>query len=189
MKKAFVVLLALACSMQCLGEDLRTEEIGFVSHGVTLSGSIVFPAGDIHSAVVFVHGSGKQSRDLKLAERFAKAGIAALVYDKRGAGKSGGEYEGNQNVSEKNIALLADDAAAALKAPDQSSIGIKDVPVGFVGISQAGWIAPVGCRTQRPREIPGAVERAGLQGERGRHLQHLHPGNGWSDCAAVRQRR
>ena len=51
---------------------------------------------------------------LKLAQRFADAGIAALVYDKRGAGKSGGEYEGNQSVSEKNIALLADDAATAL---------------------------------------------------------------------------
>jgi len=142
MKKALVVLFSLACGTPSFGEDLRTEEIGFVSHGVTLSGSIVFPAGDVHSAVVFVHGSGKQSRDLKLAERFAKAGIAALVYDKRGAGKSGGEYEGNQNVSEKNIALLADDAAAALSAlaSHRSMIGI---PVGFAGISQAGWIAPV----------------------------------------------
>ena len=98
-------------ALQSFGEDLRTEEIEFVSHGVTLSGSIVFPAGDIHAAVVLVHGSGKQSRDPRLAERFANAGIAALVYDKRGAGKSGGEYEGNQNVSEKNIALLADDAS------------------------------------------------------------------------------
>ncbi|HYJ41574.1 MAG TPA: alpha/beta hydrolase, partial [Steroidobacteraceae bacterium] len=116
MKKALVVLFSLAYGTQSFGEDLRSEEVEFVSHGVTLSGSIVFPAGEIHSAVVFVHGSGKQTRNLVWAERFAKAGIAALVYDKRGAGRSGGEYEGNQSVSEKNISLLADDAAAALRS-------------------------------------------------------------------------
>jgi pimeloyl-ACP methyl ester carboxylesterase len=149
MNKALVVLFSLACATQSFGENLPTEEIEFVSHGVTLSGSIVIPAGEIDSAVVFVHGSGKQSRDLKLAERFANAGIAALVYDKRGAGKSGGEYEGNQTVSEKNIALLADDAAAALSAL-ASHRSMKGIPVGFAGISQAGWIAPV------------AAERSGL---------------------------
>jgi len=109
MKMTRFVLVSLVCSMQCAGEDLRTEEIEFVSHGATLSGSIVVPASDIHAAVVFVHGSGKQARNLHWAERFAREGIAALVYDKRGAGKSGGEYEGNQSVSEKNISLLADD--------------------------------------------------------------------------------
>ena len=102
--------------MQCLGENQRAEEVEFVSHGATLSGSIVFPAGDIHAAVVFIHGSGKQTRNLGWAERFARGGIAALVYDKRGAGKSGGEYEGNQSVSEKNISLLADDAVSAMRA-------------------------------------------------------------------------
>jgi len=103
----------------------------------------VFPAdGHIHAAVVFVHGSGKQSRNLQWAEHFAHAGIAALVYDKRGAGKSGGEYEGNQSVSEKNISLLADDAVAALGALASHS-SLKGVPLGLAGISQAGWIAPL----------------------------------------------
>ncbi len=62
----------------------------------------------MRAAVVFIHGSGKQTRNMGWAERFAQEGIAALVYDKRGAGKSGGEYEGEQSVSEKNIALLMD---------------------------------------------------------------------------------
>jgi len=140
-KTAFALLVFL-CSMQAIGENLRTEEVEFASHGVTLSGSIVFPAGDIHSAVVFVHGSGKQMRNLQWAERFAQAGIAALVYDKRGAGKSGGEYEGNQSVSEKNISLLADDALAALRSL-AAHPSLKGKPVGLAGISQAGWIAPV----------------------------------------------
>ena len=77
-----------------------------------------------------------------LAERFARDGIAALVYDKRGAGKSGGDYEGNQNVSEKNISLLADDAVSALQRL-AAHTALKGIPVGFAGISQAGWIAPL----------------------------------------------
>jgi pimeloyl-ACP methyl ester carboxylesterase len=142
----FLVLLALACSAQSVGDTLRTEEVEFVSHGVKLSGSIVFPAGDIHGGVVFVHGSGKQERNLEWARRFAEAGIAALVYDKRGAGKSGGDYEGNQNVSEKNIALLADDASAALTTL-AGHRSLQGIPVGLAGISQAGWIAPVAAQT------------------------------------------
>ena len=142
MAKTILLLFTLLCSMQSVGENLRTEEVEFVSHGAVLSGSIVFPSGEVHAAVVFVHGSGKLARNLGIAERIARDGIAALVYDKRGAGKSGGEYEGNQSVSEKNISLLADDAVSALRrlASQQS---LKGVPLGFVGISQAGWIAPV----------------------------------------------
>ena len=142
MTKTILVLLSLLCSAHSFGETLRTDEVEFVSHGVKLAGSIVFPNGDVRAAVVFVHGSGKQTRDLGLAERFARAGIAALVYDKRGAGKSGGEYEGNQSVSEKNIALLADDAAAALTTL-AGHRSLKGIPTGLAGISQAGWIAPL----------------------------------------------
>jgi uncharacterized protein len=64
------------------------------------------------------------------------------VYDKRGVGKSGGEYEGNYNVSEKNLSLLADDAAAALTLL-AAQPSLKDVPVGVTGFSQGGWIAPI----------------------------------------------
>ena len=141
---AVVSLLTLfALGAPCFGAEPRVEEVQFSSHGATLSGSIVLPEGQpIRAAVVFIHGSGKQARDLWVAGRFAGDGIAALVYDKRGAGKSGGEYEGEQNVSEKNIALLADDAnSALLKLSSHPSL--KGVPVGFAGISQAGWIAPV----------------------------------------------
>jgi len=142
MKIALFALFALTFSLQSIAETLRTEEVEFVSHGTTLSGSIVLPAGEIHAAVVFVHGSGKQARNPALAERFARDGIAALVYDKRGAGKSGGEYEGNQNVSEKNISLLADDAVSALQRL-ATHTALKGIPAGFTGISQAGWIAPL----------------------------------------------
>ena len=141
----FVPLLAVA-DPQRSGDDFRIVPMEFESHGTTLFGSLVLPhGGRIHAAVVFIHGSGKQSRNLEWARRFASAGIAALVYDKRGAGKSGGEYEGNQSVSEKNILLLASDAATALDAlAHQPALG--GVPLGFAGISQAGWIAPLAAR-------------------------------------------
>jgi len=140
--RAFLFLSFLATAPS-FGADLRVEEVEFTSHGDRLSGSIVVPAGQpIHAAVVFIHGSGEQARDLQLAERFAREGIAALVYDKRGVGKSGGKYEGDRNVSEENIALLADDANSALQKL-ASHPSLKGIPVGFAGISQAGWIAPV----------------------------------------------
>ncbi len=119
------------------------EEITFESRGATLAGTLVSPeSGTPHAAIVFVHGSGKQSRNLALAEKFAAAGIAALVYDKRGAGKSGGAYESEQSVSGMNISLLADDAAAAVKVL-AARPELKDIPIGIAGISQAGWIAPL----------------------------------------------
>jgi uncharacterized protein len=145
MKKRLLVPVSMFVALfwgQCAAGGLRTEEVGFQSHGVTLSGSIVFPAGETHAAVVFVHGSGKQERNLHWAEKFAQDGIAALVYDKRGVGKSGGEYEANHNVGEKNISLLADDALAALRSLSAHP-KLKAVPAGLTGISQAGWIAPL----------------------------------------------
>ena len=144
MKRFFCLLLAWGFGNAANAAD-RHEDVAFASHGVTLSGAIVLPAGEIHAAIVFIHGSGKQERNLVWAERFANDGIAALVYDKRGAGKSGGDYEGNQSVSEQNISLLADDAVAAL-ARLANEPRLHDKPLGFAGISQAGWIAPVAVR-------------------------------------------
>jgi pimeloyl-ACP methyl ester carboxylesterase len=148
MKKMLAAMWMFLCSMQCAAEGLRTEQVEFPSRGVTLSGSIVLPAGEPHAAVVFIHGSGKQTRSLHWAERFAHAGIAALVYDKRGVGKSGGEYEEKQSVSGKNILLLAHDAAAALQ---RLSIhpALEGKPLGLAGISQAGWIAPLAAQHSR----------------------------------------
>jgi pimeloyl-ACP methyl ester carboxylesterase len=135
------MILALLALMPVLGWP--AEEVEFMSHGTRLSGSIVLPKdGKPQAAVVFIHGAGAQTRNLHWGERFAEAGIAALVYDKRGVGKSGGEYEANQNVSEKNLLLLADDAAAALQALT-SHPALAGKPAGFAGISQAGWIAPL----------------------------------------------
>jgi uncharacterized protein len=149
-KRVWMVLLGgllapavVSAGPKTLGGEFHVENVEFASHGANLSGSIVFPKGqETRAGVVFIHGSGRQVRNMKWAERFAVDGIGALVYDKRGAGKSGGEYEGEQSVSEKNVSLLADDAVSALKAL-AGHPSLKGIPVGFAGISQAGWIAPL----------------------------------------------
>jgi len=124
-------------------DDFRVEEITFVSRSTKLAGSLVLPKNRaISAAVVFVHGSGRQTRGMQWARRFAAEGIAAFVYDKRGAGESEGHYEEDQSVGEKNITLLADDAAAAFDAISGRD-SLMNVPIGFAGISQAGWIVPM----------------------------------------------
>jgi pimeloyl-ACP methyl ester carboxylesterase len=142
MAKTALATVLFACNALAGHAGGRVEDVQFASHGDTLSGSIVLPVGKPHAAVVFVHGSGPQTRNLEWAERFAAEGIAALVYDKRGAGRSGGKYEGEQSVSEKNVVLLADDARAALDAL-AGHPALKGVPLGLTGISQAGWIVPL----------------------------------------------
>lgn len=136
--------IALVIAVQCgQAASFPQQELEFESESVTLSGTLVLPAAEApHSVVVFVHGSGPQTRNLWIAEKFASQGVAAFVYDKRGVGKSGGEYESQQSVSEKNIRLLANDAVAAIEQLKRHSL-VKHLPVGLVGISQAGWIAPV----------------------------------------------
>ena len=141
MKGALVCLSVFISYVSSAAESI-VEDVGFTSGGITLSGSIVFPAGDIQAGVVFVHGSGKQTRNLGIARRFAQDGIATLVYDKRGVGDSGGEYESEQSVSEKNLTLLANDALAALQTlAKQPRLSGKNL--GLTGISQAGWIVPL----------------------------------------------
>lgn len=143
MKKTIFAGLFLLFSIRVFADNHKIEDVEFVSHGDKLSGSIVFPVDKaVRAAVVFVHGSGPQTRNISWAERFANDGIAALVYDKRGVGKSGGEYESEQSVSEKNIVLLTDDAVSALNALSGRP-ALKGVPLGLTGISQAGWIVPL----------------------------------------------
>jgi uncharacterized protein len=134
MKKILVVALLFFPVFQVYGEAFKAEDVKFMSNGVQLSGAIVFPKEkEVRAAIVFVHGSGKEARNLFWAERFADKGIATLVYDKRGVGKSGGKYESEQSVGEKNISLLADDAASALEALSRHPALKGVIPTGNSG--------------------------------------------------------
>ena len=71
------------------------EHVAFAHAPASLAGTVVLPRGaGPHPAVVFVHGSGPARRGefFHFADRFARAGIAALIYDKRGSGASVGGH-------------------------------------------------------------------------------------------------
>lgn len=125
-------------------EAFRIRETKFESRGVNLAGRLVMPPGDAPVPLaIILHGSEDYSGRLYYPEqhRLPAQGIAVFVYDKRGTGDSGGEYT-------QDFYLLASDAAAALDEARRLA-GQRVARVGFVGGSQAGWIAPLAA-TQAP---------------------------------------
>jgi len=128
---------------QSIVSSIKKENVTFKSEGVTLAGTIYKPKFS-HAALVVVHGSGQESRLNGFAELFAKNGFTVLTYDKRGVGESGGVYAGPEvgtnNIDSVNLNLLAKDASSAVNKLHQIE---KNLPIGLVGFSQAGWIIPI----------------------------------------------
>jgi pimeloyl-ACP methyl ester carboxylesterase len=117
---------------------LREDEVAFANGPVTLAGTVVIPAGaGPFPGIVFLHGSGAEGRwaTRYLAEAFARRGVAALVYDKRGVGRSTGDWRTAGFEELVGDAVAAVDALRARPevAPDR---------VGIHGHSQGGTIAP-----------------------------------------------
>ena len=128
--------------------EFTIENVRFNSAGVSLEGSIYQPSHPF-AAVVIVHGSGQETRMLSMAALLAKNGIAVLTYDKRGVGKSGGVYSGpevgSNNIDSSNLETLASDASAAAKELSMH-LTVKDIPLGLLGFSQAGWVIPLAAK-------------------------------------------
>lgn len=123
------------------------EEVRFSSGGVRLAGTLYTPrGGGPHPAVVIVHGSGPETRDdyAFYARLFARNGIAALAYDKRGAGASTGETYGT------DYGGYADDAVAAVRMLVRRP-EISPARVGLMGVSEAEWVGPLAAA--RAREV------------------------------------
>jgi uncharacterized protein len=138
----FIVLLLVlsACGIRRAHPFASSErEVSFQSGTVELSGTLLLPnAEGPRPAVVFLHGSGPQTRlgFRTYAAEFARLGIASLYFDKRGSGASEGSW-----VSSSLEDLVSDALAAVeyLKSVD----GIDGTRIGFWGVSQAGWVAPI----------------------------------------------
>jgi dienelactone hydrolase len=145
---ALCLLLALGMACRIYHREYaasREELVQFTNEDATLRGTLFLPTTPgPHPAVVIVHGSGDFKRRLYRiwADRIVRAGIAVLLYDKRGVGDSTGHYEGDNNTSPENLALLAGDAAAGVGYLALRSDIRKD-RIGLLGISQGGWIVPL----------------------------------------------
>ncbi len=130
------------------GETPRTAElqvpwtehdVAFPSGTLTLSGTLLQPPGKgTHPAVVLVHGSGPGTRHQLsvMAAFFAHLGMAVLFYDKRGCGRSGGDWK------QVDLEELAADALAGVGWL-RARAGIDGRRIGLWGISQGGWITPL----------------------------------------------
>ncbi len=119
-------------------EPLEEESLSFTNGPVSLSGTVIYPGGPgPFPGIVFLHGSGAENRSASrfLANEFARRGVAALVYDKRGVGSSRGDWR------DAGFAELVGDAAAAIEAL-RARPRISADRVGIHGHSQGGTIAP-----------------------------------------------
>ena len=117
------------------------EEIRFRNGAVSLAGTLIKPLGaPPYPAVVLVHGSGPQGRERwayrSVGDLFARHGVAALVYDKRGVGESKGD------MTTATFDDLAGDVVAAVEALSRRG-DIDRRRIGLFGSSQGGWLAPL----------------------------------------------
>ena len=133
--------------------------VTFHNGGVTLAGTLLVPRDPgPHPAIVFVHGSGMQTRwgtPYFLADRFARRGVAALVYDKRGSGASSGDWR----TATYND--LCDDALAGVHMLEQRA-DVRPDRVGALGHSEGG--AVVALMAARSRDVAFIISADGPTG-------------------------
>ena len=133
-------IAATPASADETGANSRFEEhqVEFHNQDVKFAGSLLLPVSETPvPAVVFVHGAGRQTRESyrELGEHFASRGIAALIYDKRGTGQSGGVYE--SHAPYENLVNDALAAVAFLKERRE----IESTQIGIWGLSQGARIS------------------------------------------------
>jgi pimeloyl-ACP methyl ester carboxylesterase len=136
MLRLTILISLVAVSVGC---SSRQEEVTFRNGDTSLAGTLTVPSGDnAHPAVIFIHGSGPDSRENYrfYADLFARHGIASLIYDKRGVGGSTGDWR------RIHFRDLAEDALAGVRMLKSR----KDIDPGRIGLwggSQGGWVAPL----------------------------------------------
>jgi uncharacterized protein len=117
---------------------MKETDYPFPSGKLNMAGRLVAPAnGDYIGLVILVHGSESYSAlDNNYFPYFLAAnGLATFVFDKRGTGRSDGEYT-------QDFSLLASDVVAAIDFVG-SIPQLASVPIMLAGFSQGGWVAPL----------------------------------------------
>ena len=126
----------------------KEEEITFANATakISLAGTLTLPRGQgLFPAAILLAGSGPNDRDeslaghrpfLVLADHLTRKGIVVLRFDKRGIGKSTGDYA---NATMEDFAADAEAALAYLKTRKE----IDAKKIGLIGHSEGGMIAPL----------------------------------------------
>jgi len=118
---------------------LTRTDVTFQDGGVTLSGTLWEPVGrGPFPAIVLLHGAGEETRYAmrQYPYFFVSRGYAVLTYDKRGSGKSTGDW----HPWVAGIDVLSGDAAAAVELL-RNQHEIRADRVGLLGISNGAWVA------------------------------------------------
>lgn len=136
------------------------EEIVFRSEGVALSGTLHLPPGaGRHPAVVVLHASGGPTRDYGAYEHLVRglpaSGIAVLLFDRRGSGRSGGDF------ATASFGKLAGDGVAAVEHL-RARGDIDPARVGVWGVSQGGWLALLAAASSPQVAFAVAVSAPGV---------------------------
>ncbi|NNL15996.1 MAG: alpha/beta fold hydrolase [Flavobacteriaceae bacterium] len=117
------------------------EEIEFYNGAQRLAGLLLTPYKNTKSvALVLIHGSGISDRDnfwyMHQAHYLASNGFIVLLPDKRGCGKSNGEWH---TASFDDFASDISSALNYLLTNKQSEFN----RMGVIGLSQGGWISHI----------------------------------------------
>ena len=125
-----------------------TRSVTFHNREVTLEGTVCVPrTGGKHPGLVLLHGSGSQTRwvtNRYHAEQFARAGIAALAYDKRGCGDSTGAWQSSTYEDLASDALAAAEMLRSLPNVDAKFVGLH-------GHSEGGIVGPVAANMEQEK--------------------------------------
>ncbi|MBT8236709.1 MAG: alpha/beta fold hydrolase [Bacteroidia bacterium] len=119
----------------------KQEEIAYSNKDIKLAGLLMTPFGNITStAIILIHGSGVSDRDnfwyMYQADYLARNGYMVLLPDKRGCGKSRGEWHTASFDDFANDIKSAQEYLVQNKANEFEKLGV-------LGLSQGGWISHV----------------------------------------------
>lgn len=121
---------------------VQEREVTFQAQdGVRLAGSLLLPPDSVAPpwpAVVFIHGSGALTRrsPRQVGYQLAAAGMAVLVFDKRGTGASEGTYRANAVEQQARDAVAALDFLRARTDVDPDRVAVH-------AASEGGFVAPM----------------------------------------------
>lgn len=153
---------------QRLSTAFSQHDLEWQNGNVTLAGTAFIPLRRAEAGAVMLHGSGTSHRDnlwyLHIALHMVDNGIAVLLPDKRGSGRSGGEWR---------TASFTDFALDGL-AGREVLAGLVDLPlgkIGLAGISQGGsWVAPIA--TTMTNDLPFVINISGAAVSPNQQLAH-----------------
>lgn len=144
-----IYIVLLSFSLSVFGQQkLKIDTFNFQFEGKKYSGLIDYPDNEPPTGIViFVPGDGPTNVNDKswfaytyfdsLRTSFKKVGLACVLWDKTGCGKSEGKYDHNQTVQNSAQEILA--AINELKR--QNILGTSKI--GLWGISRGGYICPL----------------------------------------------